>query len=101
MKVVRWGNSLAVRLPAKLVRELGLAEGDRIDLIRDNDVLRVQRLPRTREVLDGLRQFRGRLSVNERLGRDDAHSRQGQARTSCLQGERGSVLGWVRMGTAS
>jgi antitoxin component of MazEF toxin-antitoxin module len=34
MKVVRWGNSLAVRLPVKLVRELGLAEGDRIDSIR-------------------------------------------------------------------
>lgn len=75
MKVVRWGNSLAVRLPVKLVRELGLAEGDRIDLIRDNDVLRVRRWPRTREVLDSLRQFRGRLPANERLGRDDAHSR--------------------------
>lgn len=72
---MRWGNSLAVRLPVKLVRELGLAEGDRIELIRDNDVLRVQRLPRTREVLDSLRQFRGRLPANERLGRDDAHKR--------------------------
>lgn len=72
---MRWGNSLAVRLPVKLVRELGLAEGDRIELIRDNDVLRVQRLPRNREVLDSLRQFRGRLPANERLGRDDAHRR--------------------------
>lgn len=72
---MRWGNSLAVRLPVKLVRELGLAEGDGIELIRDNDVLRVQRLPRTREVLDSLRQFRGRLPANERLGRDDAHRR--------------------------
>ena len=75
MKVERWGNSLAVRLPVKLVRELGLAEGDRIELIRYNDVLRVQRLPRTREVLDSLRQFRGRLPANERLGRYDAHRR--------------------------
>lgn len=75
MKVVRWGNSLAVRLPTKLVRELGLAEGDRIDLIRDNDALRVRRLPRIREVLDNLRTFRGRLPANDRLGRDDAHSR--------------------------
>ncbi len=75
MKVVRWGNSLAVRLPVKLVRELDLTQGDRIELIRDNDVLRVQRLQRTGEVLDGLRQFRGRLPANERLGRDDAHRR--------------------------
>lgn len=72
---MRWGNSLAVRLPVKLVRELGLEEGDRIELIRDNDVLRVQRLPRTRDVLDGLRQFRGQLPANDRLRRDDAHRR--------------------------
>ena len=72
MQIVRWGNSLAVRLPAKLVRELGLAEGDRIDLIRENGVLRVRRLPRILEVLDSLRQFRGRLPATEHLSRDDA-----------------------------
>jgi len=70
LKVVRWGNSLAVRLPEKLVRELCLAEGDRIDLIRDNGVLRVQCLPPTREVLDNLRQFRGRLPATEHLSRN-------------------------------
>jgi antitoxin MazE len=31
MKVAKWGNSLAVRLPADLVRELGLKEGDLVD----------------------------------------------------------------------
>ena len=75
MKVVRWGNSLAVRLPVKLVRELGLVEGDRIDVILEHDVLRVHRLPRTQEVLDRLREFRVRLPANQRLGRDDSHSR--------------------------
>ena len=29
MQVAKWGNSLAVRLPADLVRELGLKEGKR------------------------------------------------------------------------
>ena len=66
MNVVRWGNSLAVRLPVKLVRELGLVEGDRIALIRDHTVLRVHRVPRAKEVLDSLREFRGRLPTNER-----------------------------------
>ena len=75
MKVVRWGNSLAVRLPVKLVRELGLVEGDRIALIPDHNVLRVHCVPRTEEVLDSLRELRGRLPTNERLGRDDSHSR--------------------------
>ena len=27
-KVARWGNSLAVRLPSKLVKQMGLKEGD-------------------------------------------------------------------------
>ena len=36
MQVAKWGNSLAVRLPADLVRELGLKEGDQIDLVKDD-----------------------------------------------------------------
>lgn len=28
LPVNRWGNSLAVRIPARLARELGVAEGD-------------------------------------------------------------------------
>ena len=33
MQVAKWGNSLAVRLPADLVRELGLKEGDQMVVI--------------------------------------------------------------------
>jgi antitoxin MazE len=32
MQVSKWGNSLAVRLPKKLVEEMGLAEGDEVDI---------------------------------------------------------------------
>jgi antitoxin MazE len=32
MQVSKWGNSLAVRLPASVVRELGLKEGDEIEI---------------------------------------------------------------------
>ncbi len=32
MQVSRWGNSLAVRLPKKLVEEMGLSPGDEIDV---------------------------------------------------------------------
>lgn len=32
MRVAKWGNSLAVRLPAKLVQELGVKEGDEVSL---------------------------------------------------------------------
>ena len=75
MQVAKWGNSLAVRLPAELVRELGLKEGDQIDLVKDDGQVRVRRLPRADEVLTGLRRFRGKLPAAARLSRDDAHER--------------------------
>ena len=76
MQVARWGNSLAVRLPAELVRELGLKEGDQINLVKDDGAaVKVHRLPRPEEVLEDLRRFRGRLPAADRLSRDDAHER--------------------------
>lgn len=75
MQIARWGNSLAVRLPAELVRELGLKEGDQINLVKDDSQVKVRRLPRADEVLTDLRRFRGRLPAAERLSRDDVHER--------------------------
>jgi antitoxin MazE len=75
MQVAKWGNSLAVRLPADLVRELGLKQGDRIDLVADDGTLKVRRQPGAEDVLEGLRRFRGRLPAASRLSREDAHER--------------------------
>jgi antitoxin MazE len=75
MQVARWGNSLAVRLPADLVRELGLKEGDQIDLLKAEGTMTVRRLPRADEILESLRRFRGSLTAAERLSRDDVHER--------------------------
>lgn len=75
MQVAKWGNSLAVRLPAELVRQLGLKEGDDIDIHADGAGLAVARHQRPDEVLAALRQFRGRLPATSRLNRDDAHER--------------------------
>ncbi|MBN9887082.1 AbrB/MazE/SpoVT family DNA-binding domain-containing protein [Salipiger abyssi] len=75
MQVSRWGNSLAVRLPADLVRALDLKEGDRIELHADAQGLAVSRQPRADEILAGLRRFRGRLPEGAQLSRDAAHER--------------------------
>jgi antitoxin MazE len=62
MQVAKWGNSLAVRLPAKLVAELGLAEGDEIEIVKvspgrlEIDVKRVRQ-----EAIEELRRLRGEL----------------------------------------
>ncbi len=75
MQVAKWGNSLAIRLPAGLVRELGLKEGDQVDLLKDDGRLSLKRQPRADEVLAELRRFRGRLSGSQRLSREDANER--------------------------
>lgn len=36
MQISKWGNSLAVRLPKKLVERLGIAEGDDVDVTSDD-----------------------------------------------------------------
>lgn len=75
MQIARWGNSLAVRLPVDLVRKLGLKEGDQVDVIAEEAVLKLHRQPRPEEVLESLRHLRGKLPAAERLSRDAAHER--------------------------
>ncbi len=75
MQVARWGNSLAVRLPKKLVEEMGLEVGDRVELRPLDEGLGVVRAPTPEETLKALRKFRGRLPAAERLSRDQAHAR--------------------------
>lgn len=75
MQVAKWGNSLAVRLPARLVQELGLKAGDEVRITRAGPDLAVSRLPTPNEVLAELGRFRGRLPAAQRLTRDDANAR--------------------------
>ena len=75
MRVAKLGSYLAVRLPADLARELGLKEGDEIDLAKDDETVHVRRQPRANEILKALKRFRGKLPNETRLCRDAAHKR--------------------------
>jgi antitoxin MazE len=62
MQVAKWGNSLAVRLPAALVQALDLKEGEEIDLHAINTrTFEVSKKKEVKELLARLREFRGRL----------------------------------------
>lgn len=76
MRVAKWGNSLALRLPAKLVKELRLVEGDevevraagagRLEIVRDSD----------REwALATMRRLRRPLPEGYKFDRDEANER--------------------------
>src|SRR5260221_1388074 len=76
MLVAKWGNSLAVRLPAVVVEALELKEGDDIEIrIADRRELEVSRKPGRDELLKRLRAFRGRLPADFKFDREDANAR--------------------------
>jgi antitoxin MazE len=76
MRVAKWGNSLAVRLPMAVVEALELKEGDEIELhVADARRLAVVRKPGRDEVLRRLRAFRGRLPSDFKFDRDEANAR--------------------------
>jgi antitoxin MazE len=72
MRVSKWGNSLAVRLPAAVVEALALKEGDQVELqVAGKLAFEVARAPDTRALLARLRKYRGRLPAGfkfDRLG---------------------------------
>jgi antitoxin MazE len=81
MQIAKWGNSLAVRLPKKVVEELGLKEGDSVeiraagkaalDVAREEEIARSKRL----EALKRLRKFRGWMPKDFKFDREEAHER--------------------------
>jgi antitoxin MazE len=76
MQVSKWGNSLAVRLPAAVVERLGLQEGDEIEIeVADPRHFRVARDPRRDAALETLRTLGWTLPEDFHFDREDANAR--------------------------
>ena len=76
MQVSKWGNSLAVRLPASVTEALGLKEGDDIEIqLAGKGVFEIAKKPGARELLARLRKYRGRLPADFRFDRLEAVQR--------------------------
>ena len=76
MQVSKWGNSLAVRLPAAVVEALSLREGDDIEIaVAGARVFEVSKVPGSAELLKKLRKHRGSLPADFKFDRLDAHER--------------------------
>jgi antitoxin MazE len=76
MQVSKWGNSLAIRLPATVVEALKLKEGDEVEVHvvgeRDFDIAR----DRTRErALKRIQALRKDLPTDWKFDREDANAR--------------------------
>jgi antitoxin MazE len=76
MQIAKWGNSLAVRIPAAVAEALELKVGDEIEIrIADRREMEVSRKPSRDELLKRLRAFRGRLPADFKFDREEANAR--------------------------
>ena len=76
MQVSKWGNSLALRLPAAVVEVLDLKEGDDVEVhVADARTFAISRKPDRKELVKRLRAFRGRLPADFKFDRDEANAR--------------------------
>jgi len=76
MQVAKWGNSLAVRLPAAVVDALDLKVGDDIEItVKGDRNFAVERQPSRTELAQRFRAWRGSLPSGFKFDRDDANAR--------------------------
>ncbi|MEO6165592.1 MAG: AbrB/MazE/SpoVT family DNA-binding domain-containing protein [Candidatus Binatia bacterium] len=77
MKVVKWGNSLAVRLPATIVEALDLKVGDNIEFeVAGSRGFEIKTVPAGRELLARIRKYRGRLPADFHFDRLETNARR-------------------------
>lgn len=77
MQVAKWGNSLAVRLPAAVVGALGLKPGDEVEIdVAGPRNFIISRSKETSRVLARLRRMRGRMPKGFRFDRLEANARR-------------------------
>jgi antitoxin MazE len=77
MLVSKWGNSLAVRLPKALVEQLGLKEGDELNVVAaGNGAIEVETKEQRRQrALDNMAARNWKLPEGYRFDRDEANER--------------------------
>jgi antitoxin MazE len=83
MQVAKWGNSLGVRLPMALVHELGISEGDELEVRpvkrktpKGVPVVEVSKELSKKELIEAIGQkYRGRWPVGWKFDREEANAR--------------------------
>jgi antitoxin MazE len=76
MQVSKWGNSLAIRIPADVVKELSIKEGDHIEVVAlEGRVFGIQRDQTRERASEKLTAFRGRLPKGFKFNREEASER--------------------------
>lgn len=76
MQVSKWGNSLAIRLPAAVVKALALKEGDDIEIrVAGKREFEVSRDQTRQRAVENLRKLRRPFPPGFIFDREEAHER--------------------------
>jgi antitoxin MazE len=74
MRFAKWGNSLAVRIPAEIVEKSGLKDGDEANIVLTADnVIEIRRDDRRERALERLRAMRMPLPEGFKFDRDEIY----------------------------
>jgi len=77
MKVAKWGNSLAVRLPSALVEALGVTEGDEIELtVKAERKLEVSAEDTIQKRLERIRALQVPMPPGYKFNREELYDRE-------------------------
>ena len=77
MKISKWGNSLAIRIPADVAAELGFAEGDQVKIESLEGKLVAQKEKSRDELFETVRKLRGAIPADYKWKRTDAYDHEG------------------------
>lgn len=77
MHVAKWGNSLAVRIPADVARALGIREGDDIELcaLDDGQIGMITERQRREAAIERLSRLAVKFPADYKFDREEANAR--------------------------
>ena len=77
MQVSRWGNSLAIRLPASIVEMLELKEGDDIEItLAGMREMQLEKEPSREELVERLRNLDWKLPPGFKFDRNEIYGKR-------------------------
>jgi antitoxin MazE len=76
MKLAKWGNSLAVRIPAEVVAKLGIAPNEEVEIkVTGENSFEVRRDRRRQEAIEAIRKLARPLPPGHKFNREEIYDR--------------------------
>jgi antitoxin MazE len=76
VKLAKWGNSLAVRIPAEVVVKLGMAPDEEVEInVTGENSFEVRRDQRRQEAIETIRRLAVPLPPGYKFNREEIHDR--------------------------